>query len=167
MEFEVRSVYTEADMVGFSRVVKVGSGPRVVFLLLLFSFLVMALTFGDSDVGDTVFRLVVITLFSGFILYRSSARCRGRVTWKQYRSKGEMMVISFGINGIHSKGPLSEGVDDYRLVVRVCEDVEHFYVFNDTNRAYILRKMDFTVGSPAQFGAFITWRTGKAVERRT
>ena len=175
MEFQARTVYTQEDFIGFTYIIKKQKKHRTfyaVFLVMLCILLGLRLISIIYDAvryrGSFLYVLPVLLIFFAlifFLLYAFSAKNMGKTAWNRHRAKGELIVISFGINGIHDKTSLSESVSSYRTILRICEDAQRFYLFTEENRAYLIKKTDFVVGDSAQFPAFISTHTGLPVKR--
>lgn len=85
--------------------------------------------------------------------------------WNSYPDKGQETVFRFTPEDFSYKTPVSEARYSYSVLGELFTDDAYYYLYLNNTYAYVLKHTDFTEGSPAAFGPFLTQVTGKPVRR--
>lgn len=183
MEFEVREVYEQSDFKALNQAVfkkvnkKKPTGRKFVTYLLwafvvLFALRVIQVTcelFIEMEdniaflwpvLGSALFMAVILAglrLFPGLTT--------GKTAWKNYRYQGTELLYQFWEDRFFEKTQIGEGYWDYSVALEIVESPTHYFLFVEKNRAYMFRKDSFTVGDPADFGTFISAKTGLPIQK--
>ena len=191
MDFTVRTVYTQETVAALVALTQrrelkrrrfrralglavgvpmtlLGAAGAVLFLLDLFSHLL-------SGRGYTWGRAAPV-LAAGMLLWSGLSvllegprlrRQRERLTaaiWRSYPDKGQETVFHFTAECFSYQTAVSKAQYSYAVLTALAEDGAYYYLYLNSTYAYVLKKADFVQGDPADFRAFLTRVTGKAVQ---
>ncbi len=185
--YEVRTVYQKKDLVGVTnayyytvrpmRVLnKVMKGLSLVLgiLFTVFSLIVIVGMLFFIPAFESEYRsyLIFSALFGATIwlliglrlLRKSNVPLARGLAWKNYQQKGEELRFRFDPYHFVQERSNARSEIEYRAILRVCEDIERFYLFDSPRTAFIVPKRDFQQGEPDEFRDFIARTTGKSVE---
>jgi len=181
MEFEVKMVYNRKDFYAFGNALLWRkANTRSAMLLrkwgayLFGGFLTLTGILGALEYlflpepagGSASIVLYIAFMAIGVLLiYSKSPAALGRSAGKRYSAKGQELIYRFGEDRFSEHIPTSDIQMDYSVISRVLESQTHFFLFINQNAAHILRKDRFTQGDPAQFGAFLSAKTGLPVQK--
>ena len=111
----------------------------------------------------------VVTLFVGVQTFRRKDARAGLTNRKveqtfQASVPDKPMRFTFEEDGFSAWEPSGTSSYRYHALTAVWEDGERCYLFLQGKMRYILQKAAFTQGTPEDFRAFISQKTGKPVE---
>jgi len=106
-------------------------------------------------------------VFCGIFLWemRSQRRKIARELMKAVNPKAGTTTLSLYDEKAVDQDNLSENVMSYGNFVEIVENEAYFFLYIQKNQAYILNKLNFTHGNPAEFASFISEKTGLEVKR--
>lgn len=103
----------------------------------------------------------IIVLWEMRLLPRKIAR----EMMKAANPKAGTTVLSLYDDKAIDQDNLSEHVMCYGNFLEFVETEDYFFLYIQKNQAYMLNKLNFTHGNPAEFAAFISEKTGLEVKR--
>lgn len=183
MLFQVRQVFEKKDVSAVVRAIEqrkkavrvLRSISRICFIiigLLLILISVSGIWSGligflhGEEVSWVGLPLELAFLAMGLLLcFRRNNRYLTWLSWRRYKEKGMVLTYEFYDDCFTQQTPVSSGRFDYSILEDILEDQNHYFLFVNSNTAHILRKDSFQEGDPAAFGAWLTGRLGKTIQK--
>lgn len=136
-------------------------------LLVLMGYFVIALPLAYGDWQPHMLVLGGLTLFWGLLsfFFWKIPNINSWLTWKRYSPKNTEVLVEFCEDYFAGYMPTGESRTSYTVIQKLFEDQMRYFLFVNKNTAVIVRKDGFTVGEPAEFGAWIAEKTGEEITK--
>lgn len=179
MLFQLKMVYQKEDLYALAKVAELNHTLRRGWPLIPKSVAIMLYGFCSLVGGAVILKttvlgewplyllaigilLLLVSLFFGLFLLLNIS---GRLTWRNYSAKGTEALLEFFEDYFATYLPTAESRTSYTVIQKLFEDQARYFLFVNKNSAVIVRKDGFTVGDPAEFGAWIAEKTGEEITK--
>lgn len=162
-KFVLHRIARRQDMIPFVRVVY--AKRRIANFVFVLVYWALFAYYSNSYYWSVYHTLILLlcVLFSLYAVF--FPRIMGWRVWCGRNKKAAESVLKFCDDCVRISGNLDEGTMQYDVFLRLVESDKHFFLFIQKYSAQVLPKDQFIQGSPAEFGVFITEKTGLPIKR--
>lgn len=160
--FIIRHTLHREDMIAFVRTA--GRRSRILLCLLAlvwWAYFALEVYWYYWDIYHTLLLVLAAALTLLAVVF---PRIVGWKLWHSRNSNAAEATLAFMDDCVRVSTNLSEGTTQYDIFMRIVESDRYFYLYTQKKLAHILPKASFNQGNPAEFGAFITEKTGLPIK---
>ena len=165
--FKIQTTYTEESVRAVAKMTYDLFLPHVSGRMYLLAFILIAVGVAGIAMMKPIFAVTLV--LGGYMCLRAegAARAVAERMLAYYNGKLPTLKFDFREKDVFVVAPKESGSMQYEIFVRLAENKDYFFLFNDDQSAYSIKKTDFAAGEEGEFKTFLEGKTGLAFEQGT
>ena len=166
-KIKIQTTYTEESIRAVAKMTYDLFLPRVSGRMYLLGFILIIVGVAGIVMMKPIFAVTLVLGGYMLLMAEGAARAVAERMIAYYNGKFPTLKFDFRENDIFVVAPKESGSMEYDIFIRLAENKDYFFLFNDDQSAYSIKKTDFAAGEESEFKTFLEGKTGLAFEHGT